>query len=316
MWRAVLPKAAQLATLQPLNKKICELLTSRKAVRIQEEMAQQRITIGHSPDTDDIFMVYGLVSGHIDTRGLMLDFVARDIETLNTWAKEGKLEVTAMSAHAFAYTRNRYRILTHGASMGENYGPIVVTRQPCTLDELRQMRFAIPGTLTSGFLMLRLLLGDFIYRQTRFNAILDEVASGEADAGLIIYEGQLTFQQQGLHLAVDLGQWWHQQTGGLPFPLSINAIRTDLDATLAATVSDLLKQSVRFGLEHRQEALVYALHDNPLLDMTTANQFIDRYVNFRTLDMGADGKRAVAELLKRGYQQGILSEAVEIAFLD
>ncbi len=276
----------------------------------------QRITAGHSPDTDDIFMIYGLATGQIDTQGLLFDFVARDIETLNSWAQEGRLEVTAMSAHAFAYTKNRYRILSHGASMGENYGPIVVTRRPCTLDELRQMTFAIPGTLTSGFLMLRLLLGDISYRQTRFDAILEEVASGRADAGLIIYEGQLTFQQQGLHMAVDLGQWWHEQTGGLPFPLSINTIRTDLDLALASTISNLLKQSVRFSLDHRQEALAYALRDNSGLDVAVANQFIDRYVNFRTLDMGPDGRRAIAELLARGHRQGILPEAVEVTFLD
>ena len=276
----------------------------------------QRITVGHSPDTDDIFMIYGLATGQIDPQGLSFDFVARDIETLNSWAQEGRLEVTAMSAHAFAYTKNRYRILSHGASMGENYGPIVVTRRPCTLDELRQMTFAIPGTLTSGFLMLRLLLGDITYRQTRFDAILEEVASGRADAGLIIYEGQLTFQQQGLHMAVDLGQWWHEQTGGLPFPLSINTIRTDLDLTLASTISNLLKQSVRFSLDHRQEALAYALRDNSGLDQAVANQFIDRYVNFRTIDMGPDGRRAIAELLARGHRQGILPESVEVAFLD
>ena len=276
----------------------------------------QRITVGHSPDTDDIFMIYGLATGQIDTQGISFDFVARDIETLNSWVQEGRLEVTAMSAHAFAYTKNRYRILSHGASMGENYGPIVVTRRPCTLDELRQMTFAIPGTLTSGFLMLRLLLGDINYRQTRFDAILEEVASGRADAGLIIYEGQLTFQQQGLHMAVDLGQWWHEQTGGLPFPLSINTIRTDLDLALTSTISNLLKQSVRFSLDHRQEALAYALRDNSGLDVAVANQFIDRYVNFRTIDMGPDGRRAIAELLARGHRQGILPESVEVAFLD
>jgi 1,4-dihydroxy-6-naphthoate synthase len=283
---------------------------------MEQQRMSQRITAGHSPDTDDIFMIYGLATGQIDTQGLSFDFVARDIETLNNWAQEGRLEVTAMSAHAFAYTKNRYRILSHGASMGENYGPIVVTRRPCTLDELRQMTFAIPGTLTSGFLMLRLLLGDISYRQTRFDAILEEVASGRADAGLIIYEGQLTFQQQGLHMAVDLGQWWHEQTGGLPFPLSINTIRTDLDLTLASTISNLLKQSVRFSLDHRQQALAYALRDNAGLDMAVANQFIDRYVNFRTLDMGQDGRRAIVELLARGHRQGILPEAVEVAFLD
>ena len=276
----------------------------------------QRITIGHSPDTDDIFMMYGLATDQIDTQGLQFDFVARDIETLNSWAQESKLEVTAMSAHAFAYTKNRYRILSHGASMGENYGPVVVTRQPCTLDELRQMNFAIPGTLTSGFLMLRLLLGDICYRQTRFDTILEEVARGHADAGLIIYEGQLTFQQQGLHLAVDLGRWWHEQSGGLPFPLSINAIRSDLDASLAHTISALLKQSICFSLDFRQEALIYACRKNRQLDRAIAGQFIDRYVNARTIDMGPDGRRAITELLARGYQRGILSEAVEPAFLD
>src|SRR5947209_10980405 len=157
----------------------------------------QHITVGHSPDTDDIFMIYGLATGQIDTQGLTFDFVARDIETLNRWAQEGKLEVTAMSAHAFAYTKNRYRILSHGASMGENYGPIVVTRQPCTRDELRRMTFAIPGTLTSGFLMLRLLLGDITYRQTRFDAILEEVAHGQRLGGWSYYGERANYQELG-----------------------------------------------------------------------------------------------------------------------
>ncbi len=279
-------------------------------------MIAQPITIGHSPDTDDVFMIYGLLTGQVDTGGLALDFVARDIETLNTWAREGRLAVTAMSAHAFAYSGGQYRILAHGASMGENYGPIIVTRQPCTLAELRGMTVAIPGTLTSGFLALRLLLGNVAYRQARFDRILEEVAAGRADAGLIIYEGQLTFQQQGLVMAVDLGQWWYQQTNGLPFPLSLNAIRTDLDPTIAQHVSDLLRQSILFSLEHRQEALAYALRDNRELDPATADRFIDRYVNARTVDMGPDGRRAVSELLTRGYRQGILPTDVEIAFMD
>jgi 1,4-dihydroxy-6-naphthoate synthase len=276
----------------------------------------QPITIGHSPDTDDIFMIYGLATGQVDTKDITFNFVARDIETLNTWAREGRLEVTAMSAHAFAYTRNRYKILSSGASMGENYGPIVVTRQPCTLEELRQMRFAIPGTLTSGFLALRLALGEITYRQVRFDTILDEVTNGQTDAGLIIYEGQLTFQQQGLHLALDLGQWWYKQTNGLPFPLSINAIRTDLEPALARTVSDLLKQSILFSLDHRQEALAYALRNNQALELVTVDRFIDRYVNARTIDMGPDGRLAITELLTRGFQQGILPEAIDITFLD
>src|SRR2546430_11335947 len=212
---------------------------------MEQQRMSQRITVGHSPDTDDIFMIYGLATGQIDTQGLSFDFVARDIETLNSWAQEGKLEVTAMSAHAFAYSKNRYRILSHGASMGENYGPIVVTRQPCTLDELRHMTFAIPGTLTSGFLMCRLLLGDITYRQTRFDTILEEVASGQADACLIIFEGQLTFQHHRLHMGVDLGQRWHEPTGGVPFPLSIHNLRTDLRLALTNTKINLLQQRGR-----------------------------------------------------------------------
>jgi 1,4-dihydroxy-6-naphthoate synthase len=276
----------------------------------------RHITIGCSPDTDDLFMMYGLVTDQIDTQGLTLDIIPHDIEELNHWAGEARLDVTAISAHAFAYTKNRYCILPHGASMGENYGPVIVTRRPYSVDELRHLDIAIPGTLTSAFLMLRLLLGDVVYHQARFNTILDEVASGRAGAGLIIHEGQLIFQQQGLHLAVDLGKWWHDQTDGLPFPLSITVIRTDIEPVLAKRVSELIKQSILFSLAHRQEALAYALDKDPCLDLVKANAYIDRYVNERTIDMGPDGRRAIATFLSSGYEKGLLPEAVTPVFFD
>jgi 1,4-dihydroxy-6-naphthoate synthase len=277
----------------------------------------EHTAVGCSPDADDLFMAYGLLAGHIPTPGLALDFVERDIETLNSWACEGKLPVTALSAHAFAYTGGQYCVLSHGASMGERYGPIVVTREPCGLDELRAMRrIAVPGELTSAFLMLRLAIGKFSYYLAPYDTILDEVANGQADAGLIIHEGQLTFGRQSLCVCSDLGRWWHEQSGGLPFPLSVTAIRRDIEPAVAVAVSRLLKQSICYSLEHRQEALAYVLHRAPHLDATTTDAYIRRYVNGRTVAMGPDGRRAITEFLSRGYEQGLLPHATNVHFLD
>ena len=215
----------------------------------------QRITVGHSPDPDDAFMFYALAHGKIDTGDLEFRHELQDIETLNRRALRGELEVTAVSLHAYAHLLDKYALLPSGCSMGDRYGPMVVARRPMTVDELRTARIAVPGTLTTAYLALRLLLPQgFAYEVVPFDQILDAVAAGKYDAGLIIHEGQLTFQNQGLHLVVDLGVWWQERTG-LPLPLGGNVVRRDLGPDTMRRISQLLKESIRYGLEHRDDAL-------------------------------------------------------------
>jgi len=196
------------------------------------------IRLGHSPDSDDAFMFYGLAEGHVDTEGLRFEHILRDIETLNQWALEGRLEITAISVHAYAYVADKYAILTHGASMGDNYGPMVVTREEVGPEWLAGRRIAIPGTMTSAYLALRLYLGDFEYDIMPFDEIMEAVSSGKAEAGLLIHEGQLTHGSLGLHSVVDLGKWWHARTGGLPLPLGVNAVRRDLGPAAGGKIDD------------------------------------------------------------------------------
>src|SRR5437868_9688638 len=221
-------------------------------------MAQRLITVGHSPDPDDAFMFYALAHDKLDTGDLRFRHELQDIETLNRRALRGELEVTAVSIHAYAQLLDKYALLPSGCSMGDRYGPMVVARRPMKIEELRQARIAVPGTLTTAFLTLRLLLPDgFAYDVMPFDKIIDAVASGKYDAGLIIHEGQLTFQNQGLHLVVDLGVWWQEKTG-LPLPLGGNVVRRDLGQAMMGRISRLLKESIRYGLAHRQGALTYA----------------------------------------------------------
>jgi 1,4-dihydroxy-6-naphthoate synthase len=278
------------------------------------------IRLGHSPDPDDAFMFYALAEGLIPTDGFRFEHVLRDIETLNDWAREGRLEVTALSVHAYAYLADRYRLLPHGASMGERYGPIVVARADAAVDpaELPRLRVAVPGRLTSAFLELQLAVGrieDPLI--TPFDRILDVVEAGEADAGLVIHEGQLTYGRQGLRPVLDLGEWWHELTGGLPLPLGANAVRRDLDAgDTLPRLSRLLRDSIAYGLEHRAGALAHAERFGRGLDRGLADRFVGMYVNDRTLDYGEDGRAAVAELLRRGHEAGLLDRAPAVDFVE
>jgi 1,4-dihydroxy-6-naphthoate synthase len=278
------------------------------------------IQLGHSPDPDDAFMFYALAEGLIPTDGFRFEHVLRDIETLNDWAREGRLEVTALSVHAYAYLADRYRLLPHGASMGERYGPIVVARADAAVDptELRRLRVAVPGRLTSAFLELQLAVGrieDPLI--TPFDRILDVVEAGEADAGLVIHEGQLTYGRQGLRPVLDLGEWWHELTGGLPLPLGANAVRRDLDAgDTLPRLSRLLRDSIAYGLEHRAGALAHAERFGRGLVRGLADRFVGMYVNDRTLDYGEDGRAAVAELLRRGHEAGLLDRAPAVDFVE
>lgn len=273
------------------------------------------IRLGHSPDSDDAFMFYGLAEGHIDTEGLQFEHILRDIETLNQWALEGRLEITAISVHAYAYVADKYAILSHGASMGDNYGPMVVTREQVGPEWLRGKRIAIPGTMTSAFLALRLYLGDFEYDVMPFDEIMEAVSVGKAEAGLLIHEGQLTHESLGLHCVVDLGKWWHERTGGLPLPLGVNAVRRDLGPERMAQLSRILKASIVYGLEHRDEGLAYAMRFARGLPTATADQFVGMYVNDWTVDMGERGQESIRLFLKEAVERGVFPHEVPVDFV-
>ena len=272
------------------------------------------IRLGHSPDPDDAFMFWGLASGRVDPRGFEFEHVLADIQTLNEWALEGRLEVTALSLHAYPYVQEKYGLLPHGASMGAGYGPIVVARQPMSRDELARVRITVPGKMTTAFLVLRLYLGDFDYRETPFDQILDQVREGRSEAGLLIHEGQLTYKGLGLEKVVDLGEWWLLETG-LPLPLGVNAARRDLGDDTLRELSSVLEASIRAGLDHRREALAYAGQFGRGLDAELTDRFVGMYVNDLTCDYGDEGRAAVAELLRRGEAIDAFPEPVRLEFV-
>lgn len=273
------------------------------------------IRVGHSPDPDDAFMFHALANDKIDTGHYRFTHELQDIETLNRRALKGELELTAVSLHGYAFVTDKYALCSCGASIGDNYGPMVVARQPWRIDDLKGKKIAVPGTLTTAFLTLKLLLGDsFRYEVHPFDEILNIVAAGKADAGLIIHEGQLTYQKQGLNLVVDLGCWWHDQTG-LPLPLGGNAIRRDLGAAAMKEVTELLRESIRYGLDHRKEALKHAEQYGRDLDEARTDKFVGMYVNDWTIDFGQRGREAVATLLDRGYRAGIIPNPVQLEFI-
>ncbi len=279
-------------------------------------MAKRIITVGHSPDPDDAFMFYALAHDKIDTGGLQFKHELQDIETLNRRALRGELDLTAVSIHAYAHLIDKYALLPSGCSMGDRYGPMVVARRPMTLDELRGAHIAVPGTLTTAFLALRLLQPQgFLYEVLPFDHILKAVEEGKYDAGLIIHEGQLTFQNQGLHLVVDLGVWWQEKTG-LPLPLGGNAVRRDLGPELIRQVSRLLKESIRYALDHRDDALAYALSYARDMDKALADRFVGMYVNDWTLDYGPRGREAVRRLLDEGHKAGVIPSPAAVEFVE
>jgi 1,4-dihydroxy-6-naphthoate synthase len=273
------------------------------------------IRVGHSPDPDDAFMFYALARGKIDTGRYRFSHELVDIETLNRRALQGELELTAVSVHAYAFVADRYVLCSCGASMGDRYGPMVVARRGMTRDELAGATIAVPGLRTTAYLALRLYLGaDFDYVLVPFDRILDAVSTGQyegrrIDAGLIIHEGQLTYADQRLQLVVDTGQWWFEHTG-LPLPLGANAIRIDLGEETIRDVHALLRRSIEYGLEHRDEALAYAMSFGRGLDRSKADRFVGMYVNDWTLDFGPIGRQAVARLLAEGHAAGVIPTLV------
>lgn len=283
--------------------------------------SKQLIRVGHSPDPDDAFMFHALANDCIDTGAYEFTHELVDIETLNRRAFQGELELTAVSIHAYAFLHDKYLLCSCGASMGDGYGPMVVAREATTLDEVKSRTIAVPGTLTSAFLALRLCLGqEFQHVVVPFDEIIEAVKRGEydgqkLDAGLIIHEGQLTYGESSLKLVVDLGVWWKDLTG-LPLPLGANAIRKDLGPDAVREVQRLLYESIKYGLDHRAEALDHALQYGRDLDRGQADKFVGMYVNDWTLNFGAQGREAVTQFLARGHEMGVLPELVTPEFVD
>ncbi len=279
------------------------------------------VRVGHSPDPDDAFMFYALAAGRIDTGPYRFAHELADIETLNRRAERGELELTALSVHAYAYVTRQYVLCRCGASVGDGYGPILVARHPMGWDELHQATIAVPGTRTTAWLVLRLLLGqDFSYVVVPFDEVLSAVAAGSyqsqpVDVGLLIHEGQLTLADVGLVRLADLGQRWQELTG-LPLPLGVNAIRRDLGTQTIRDIHRLLRQSIAYGLEHREEAIEYAIQFGRGLDRQCTDRFVGMYVNQWTEELGVRGQQAVAELLLRAFKSGVTPEPVAPEFVD
>ncbi|HYY57748.1 MAG TPA: MqnA/MqnD/SBP family protein [Pyrinomonadaceae bacterium] len=273
------------------------------------------ITVAHSPDSDDAFMFYGLATNKIDTGDIQFKHVLEDIQSLNEKAMRGVYDVTAISFHAYAYIADKYALLPHGASIGDNYGPIVVAREALRAEDLSGLRVAIPGTLTSAFLALRIFNPSFEYEVVPFNRIIEAVQEGRADAGLLIHEGQLFYQSLGLHKVLDLGEWWHERTG-LPLPMGGNVIRRDLGPQLMSRVSHYLHESIRYSLDHREDALLYAMQFARDMEPALADRFVAMWVNDLTLDYTERGREAVRRLLAEGFERGIIPNRVAVDFVD
>ncbi len=272
------------------------------------------LTLGHSPDPDDAFMFYGLAREKLDTGDLRFQHVLQDIETLNRRAMRGELDITAVSLHAYAYVRDKYALLPSGASIGDNYGPMVVARERIPINQLAKQKIAVPGTMTTAFLVLNLAIGPFEYEVLPFDAIPEAVVSGRAEAGLLIHEGQLTYQKHGLALCLELGEWWYETSGGLPLPLGVNTIRRDLGEPLIGRVARILRESIEYSLAHRKEAVEYALQFGRGLDHGLADRFVGMYVNDFTVDYGERGRRAVDELLSRAHAAGLIRQEVRVEY--
>ncbi len=271
----------------------------------------REITVAHSPDSDDAFMFYGLATNKVRTSGLRFTHTLCDIETLNQKAREGVYDVSAISFHAYPYVQDKYALMTCGGSVGEGYGPMIVSPRPFTAAEIKTKRIAVPGTLTTAFLALQLFAPGIETEVVPFDQIIPQVLEGKYEAGLIIHEGQLTYDKSGLHRIVDLGKWWGKVTG-LPLPLGGNAIRRALGPELMPVVTAALRESIQYGLDHREEALSYAMQFARDLDTSSADKFIGMYVNERSLDYGPDGREAVRRLLDMGHKAGIIGPEAKV----
>jgi 1,4-dihydroxy-6-naphthoate synthase len=271
----------------------------------------REITVAHSPDSDDAFMFYALATNKIRTPGLRFTHTLCDIETLNQKAREGVYDISAISFHAYPYVQDKYALMGCGGSVGEGYGPMIVSPRPFTESEIKTKRIAVPGTLTTAYLALNLFAPGIETEVVPFDQIIPQVLEGKYEAGLIIHEGQLTYDKSGLHRVVDLGRWWQKMTG-LPLPLGGNAIRRALGHDLMVAASQALRDSIQYGLDHREEALSYAMQFARDLDTQSADKFVGMYVNERTLDYGSDGREAVHRLLDMGHKAGIIGPEAQV----
>ena len=273
-----------------------------------------RVSLAHSPDSDDAFMFYGLARGKVDTGGLEVAHVMGDIESLNRAAREGRHEVTALSFHAYPYVAGGYALMPCGGSIGDGYGPLVVAREAIDPASIGERLVAVPGTLTTAFLALKLFAPGARTRVVPFDRVMDEVSSGRADLGLVIHEGQLTYGGQGLRKVQDLGAWWKEETG-LPLPLGGNCIRKDLGRQAMQGITDTLKRSIQYSLDHRPQAVEYALQFGRDLDRDLADRFVGMYVNQWTLDYGPRGREAITRLLKEGARAGLVPDVGEVEYV-
>jgi len=275
----------------------------------------REITVAHSPDSDDAFMFYGLATNKVRVPGLKFSHTLCDIETLNRQAQEGVYDVTAISFHAYPYIQENYALMSCGGSVGEGYGPMLVSTRPFTQDDIKGKKIAVPGKLTTAYLALELFAPGIAVEVVPFDQIIPQILEGKHEAGLIIHEGQLTYDKSGLHRVVDLGRWWQKVTG-LPLPLGGNAIRRSLGPETISSVTHALRESIQYAIDHREEALSYAMQFARDLDSRLANRFVSMYVNDRTLDYGADGRQAIHKLLDLGYERGIIPIAPKVDFVD
>lgn len=275
----------------------------------------KEISVAHSPDSDDAFMFYGLATNKVRVPGLKFSHTLCDIETLNRKAMDGVYDVTAISFHAYPYLQEKYALMTCGGSVGEGYGPMIVSPRAISIAEVKQVKIAIPGTLTTAYLAMKLFAPNIETEVVPFDQIIPQILAGKYEAGLIIHEGQLTYAKSGLHRVVDLGKWWRDMTG-LPLPLGGNAIRRDLGRETIHEVNVALKQSIQYALDHRDEALEYAMQFARDLDTASADKFVGMYVNERTVDYGSDGREAVSRLLDMGHKAGIIPKAAKVDWME
>jgi 1,4-dihydroxy-6-naphthoate synthase len=277
----------------------------------------REITIAHSPDSDDAFMFYGLATNKVAVRGLKFVHTLCDIQTLNQRAMDGdgQYDVSAISMHAYPYVQEKYALLPTGGSVGEGYGPMIIARRACDMDSIKQVRIAVPGTLTTAYLVLKLFAPEIKTEVVPFDQIIRQILEGKHEAGLIIHEGQLTFSKAGLFRVIDLGKWW-QDTQHLPLPLGGNVIRRQLGPELILTVAGAVHDSIQYALDHREEALEYAMQFARDLEPQLADKFVGMYVNERTLDFGDDGREAVCRLLEMGYEAGIIPHPSKVDFVS
>lgn len=275
-------------------------------------MADKILRIGHSPDPDDAFMFYGLAAGKVKIPGYTIEHVMEDIQSLNVRALRGELEVTAISAHAFPYVADKYWIMATGASMGEGYGPVIVSKKYSRMDELRGKTVGTPGELTTANLLFKIYTEDIAHQDMPFDAIIDAVLSDKVDAGLLIHEGQLTYNDLGLKKILDFGELWRDETNGLPLPLGLDVVRRDLGEDLARQISQALRDSIRYGYDHQDESIPYALQFGRGIDSTIGSKFVKMYVNERTIDMGDEGRRALGVLFTTAKERGLIPQCPEI----